>query len=112
MEDKKYPHIEEKPMSVSEPTIEASGISNYSITGNTLFEMLSAVKTEDIPSAIKYLADKLALANKNTEERDGGHKWDNYQLSPEIIAMAPPERKDIYGDYTTELIKVLEKKYR
>ena len=27
------------------------------------------------------------------------HSWDNYELSPEILAMAPKERHNVYGDY-------------
>ena len=37
---------------------------------------------------------------------------DDYQLSAEVIAMAPAKRKDIYGDYEADLIDVLEEKYR
>ena len=31
------------------------------------------------------------------------HSWDNYQLSEEVISMAPKKRKKVYGDYNTEL---------
>ena len=37
--------------------------------------------------------------------------WDNYELSAEIIAMAPAKRKSIYGDYDAELTEILEEKY-
>ena len=36
--------------------------------------------------------------------------WDNYQLSAEVIAMAPQKRKKVYGDYDAELMSVLEEK--
>ena len=38
--------------------------------------------------------------------------WADYQLSPEIIGMAPRERKPIYGDYKEELATILEEEYR
>ena len=38
--------------------------------------------------------------------------WDNYELSAEIIAMAPAKRKSIYGDYDAELTEILEEKYK
>ena len=40
------------------------------------------------------------------------HIWDNYQLSPEAISMAPAERKDIYSDYKSRLVDILEEKYK
>ena len=40
------------------------------------------------------------------------HSWDNYQLSAEVIAMAPQKRKKVYGDYDAELTSILEEKYR
>ena len=39
------------------------------------------------------------------------HIWDNYQLSAEVVAMAPVKRKAIYGDYDSELTEILEEKY-
>lgn len=39
-------------------------------------------------------------------------RWDNYQLSPEVIAMAPSERKEVYGDYGANVTEILEEKYR
>ena len=38
--------------------------------------------------------------------------WADYQLSPEILGMAPRERKPIYGDYKKELATILEEEYR
>ena len=40
------------------------------------------------------------------------HSWSNYQLSPEIQAMAPRERKPIYEDDKEQLVTILEEKYR
>ena len=40
------------------------------------------------------------------------HSWDNYQLSEEVISMAPKKRKKVYGDYNTELTLILEEKYK
>ena len=39
------------------------------------------------------------------------HSWDNYQLSEEVISMAPKKRKKVYRDYNTELTLILEEKY-
>jgi len=39
------------------------------------------------------------------------HAWDNYELSPEILAMAPKKRHNVYGDYKVELANILEEKY-
>jgi hypothetical protein len=38
--------------------------------------------------------------------------WDNYTLSAEVISMTPSERKEIYGNYESELIDILEEKYK
>ena len=38
--------------------------------------------------------------------------WADYQLSPEILGMAPRERKPIYDDYKEELATILEEEYR
>lgn len=40
------------------------------------------------------------------------HSWDNYELSPEILAIAPKRRYSVYGDYKAELSDLLEEKYR
>lgn len=40
------------------------------------------------------------------------HIWDKYTLSAEVISMAPSERKDIYGNYESELTYILEDKYK
>ena len=39
------------------------------------------------------------------------HSWDDYELSPEILAMAPKTRRSIYGDYKAELSSILKEKY-
>jgi hypothetical protein len=40
------------------------------------------------------------------------HSWDNYELSPEILAIAPKKRRSVYGDYKAELSDILEEKYK
>ena len=40
------------------------------------------------------------------------HHWDNYELSPEILAILPQKRHNIYGDYKEEVTEILEEKYR
>jgi len=84
----------------------------YIIPRNGLLSMLSSVSIEDIPMAIKYLVDKLATIRKQETVDHSSHVWDDYHLSAEVIAMAPAERKNIYGDYDADLTDLLEEKYR
>ncbi len=109
MEDKKYPNLDTESMLAAEPV--ASPSSGYNITRNNLYEMLSSVDIEDIPSAVKFLVDKLAVTKKESKTMVS-HKWDDYKLSPEVIAMAPPVRKKLYGDYDAILTEILEEKYK
>ena len=52
------------------------------------------------------------VARKNDVSDNTAHIWDGYQLSAEVIAMAPGQRKSIYGDYKEEIAELLEEKYR
>ena len=74
--------------------------------------MLSSIRIEDIPLAVRYLVDKLAGVKKKEDAAVISHSWDNYQLSEEVISMAPKKRKKVYGDYNTELTLILEEKYK
>ena len=51
-------------------------------------------------------------AQKLKNKAAGNPAWMDYQLSPEILAMAPRDRKPIYGDYKEELATILEEEYR
>ena len=96
---------------VNEPVLAPN--TSYTIPRNGLLSMLSSVSIEDIPMAVKYLVDKLAAIRKQeVVDASSSHVWDDYQLSAEVIAMAPAKRKSIYGDYDAELIDVLEEKYK
>jgi hypothetical protein len=97
---------------VSEPITALPESSTYTMSRNSLLSMLSTVRVEDIPMAIKYLVDKLSSARKNDVSDNTAHIWDGYQLSAEVIAMAPGQRKSIYGDYKEEIAELLEEKYR
>lgn len=79
---------------------------------NGLFTMLSSVSLDDIPVAIKYLVDKLASFQVSSESTSAVHSWDNYELSDEVKAMAPPVRKKVYSNYDDVLQEILEEKYR
>lgn len=103
---------EDKLNIVSEPAVTANNTSSYVMPRSGLISMLSSVGIEDIPMAIRYLVDKLAAAQKKESVDKSAHIWDNYELSAEIIAMAPAKRKNIYGDYDAELVEILEEKYR
>ena len=94
---------------VGEPA--AYDSTSYVMPRNSLISMLSSVGIDDIPMAIRYLVDKLAAAQKKETEDKSVHIWDNYELSPEIIAMAPVKRKNIYGDYDAELTEILEESH-
>ena len=97
---------------VSEPIASYSENSSYTMPRSTLLSMLSTVSVEDIPMAIKYLVDKLSMARKKEKTDSAIHVWDNYQLSAEVIDMAPTQRKNIYGDYKEEIAEILVDKYR
>ena len=97
---------------VSEPITALPESSTYTMSRNSLLSMLSTVRVEDIPMAIKYLVDKLSSARKKEVSDNTAHIWDGYQLSAEVIAMAPDQRKSIYGDYKEEIAELLEEKYR
>ena len=63
---------------------------------------------------ILYLCrrNKIITSMEQEEYDKITHSWDNYQLSEEVISMAPKERKKVYGDYNTELTLILEEKYK
>ena len=96
---------------VSEPSA-AYDSTSYVMPRSSLISMLSSVGIEDIPMAIRYLVDKLAAAQRKETVDKSAHIWDDYELSAEIIAMAPAKRKSIYGDYDAELTEILEEKYK
>jgi len=86
--------------------------SSFDNSRNNMFSMLSSISIDDIPAAVKFLVDKLATAKKKKAATKSTHIWDNYKLSEEVISMAPSERKDIYGNYESELTDILEEKYK
>ena len=97
---KKYKPLEsDSPSMASEPIAVYTDNSAYTMSRSSLLSMLSKVSIDDIPMAIKYLVDKLSSARKKEETDSIAHVWDNYQLSAEVIAMSPANRKSIYGDY-------------
>lgn len=98
-------------LKASEPIAAYSESSSYTMP-NSLLSMLSTVSIDDIPMAIKYLVDKLSSARKKEQVDSGVHIWDDYQLSAEVVAMAPAQRKSIYGDYKEEYVELLEEKYK
>lgn len=67
--------------------------------------------SEWMQQQIEAILIRIALTpEKNVHEKT--HSWDNYELSPEILAMAPKERHSVYGDYKVELANMLEEKYK
>ena len=65
--------------------------------------------TANAPSA--HVADEaVGVASRMAD--NGVHVWDDYHLSAEVVAMAPAQRKSIYGDYKEKFSELLEEKYR
>jgi hypothetical protein len=60
---------------------------------------------------IEAILIRLAFASeKKVSEKP--HFWDNYELSPEMLAILPQKRHNVYGDYKEEVTEILEEKYR
>ena len=106
--EKESPNMVNEPMMT--PSLQAD--SSFDSPNNNLFSMLSSISIDDIPVAVKFLVDKLATAKKKRATSQSTHSWDNYNLSKEVISMAPAERKEIYGNYKSELTDILEEKYK
>lgn len=69
----------------------------------------------DITEWLQQQIEAILIRMAYTSEKKGhtkSHSWDNYELSPEILAMAPKKRRNVYGDYKSELTELLEEKYR
>lgn len=67
--------------------------------------------SEWMQQKIEALLIEMALSAK-INAHTTPHSWDNYELSPEILAMMPEKRHDVYGDYKAELSNILEEKYK
>ena len=50
---------------------------------------------------IEALLIEMALSAKRNAHTTP-HFWDNYELSPEILAMAPKTRHNVFGDFKEE----------
>ena len=60
---------------------------------------------------IEAILIRMAYASeKKVSEKP--HHWDNYELSPEILAIVPKKRHSVYGDYKEEVTEILEEKYK
>jgi hypothetical protein len=60
---------------------------------------------------IEAILIRMALSSER-KVHAASHSWDNYKLSPEILAMAPKRRYSVYGDYKAEMTDILEEKYK
>ena len=60
---------------------------------------------------IEAILVRMALSTER-KSREVSHLWDDYELSPEILAMAPEKRQSVYSDYKAELSNILEEKYK
>lgn len=64
----------------------------------------------------RWLAERLlesanakSVANQQKEQ---GHVWDNYQLSPKITEMTLKDRKMVSSDIESSLLASMEEKYK
>ena len=81
--------------------------------GSQLIHVLENIGIQDIPKAIQFLANRLIVHQKKENIiPDQKHSWDTYELSQEILNMAPKERKEIYGNYKTMMEDILQDKYQ
>ena len=62
---------------------------------------------------IEAILLKMALDSER-EKPTKSHWWDDYELSPEILAIAPKKRRNVYGDgdYKAQLSNILEEKHK
>lgn len=60
---------------------------------------------------IEALLIRIALTSEKKVHATS-HLWDNYELSSEVLAMAPKQRHNVYGDYEAELTELLEQRYK
>jgi len=54
----------------------------------------------------------LQISSKSQDESDHSHRWDDYELSPEILAMTPRRRGYVYDNYEEVLTDTLAEKYK
>ena len=66
----------------------------------------------DIAKWMQQQIEAVLIGMAFSAKGKASHSWDNYELSPEILAMAPKKRCSVYGDYKEELLNVLEEKYK
>ena len=84
---------------------------------DTLLDMAKMNMGQDIDIAewmqqqIEAMLIRIALS-ADTKASEASHSWDDYELSPEILAIAPKTRRSVYGDYKAEMAEILEEKYR
>lgn len=67
--------------------------------------------TEWMQQQIEAILVRMALASER-KARTTSHLWDDYELSPEILAMTPTKRHNVYKDYKEELTSILTEKYK
>ena len=67
--------------------------------------------SEWMQQQIEAILVRMALATER-KSREASHLWDDYELSPEILAMAPEKRQSVYSGYKAELSNILEEKYK
>lgn len=67
--------------------------------------------SEWMQQQIEAILVRMALATER-KSLEASHLWDDYELSPEILAMAPEKRQSVYSDYKAELSNILEEKYK
>lgn len=90
---------------------------NIKVNDALLNKAWVAMKDKDVEVAdwmqqqIEAILVRMALSSER-KVPPTPHSWDNYELSPEILAMAPKKRHNVYGDYKAELSNILDEKYK
>lgn len=100
-------HIASEPISAPYPSP-----NPFQLSGDKLLSVLESVGIQDIPIAIKYLANRLITSQHHDQATHKKHSWDSYKLSEEVLEMSPKERKDIYGDYKSMMESIMQEEYK
>lgn len=67
--------------------------------------------SEWMQQQIEAILIRMSFSSKNNVLKKP-HSWDNYELSQEMLAIMPKNRRNVFSDYKDELAEILEEKYR
>lgn len=88
-------------------------MKTYTLSKSNLSSILASLSVEEKTWAIKFLADNLAQTRKPTRQAStAAVVWNDYKVSPEVMAMTIAHRTEVSGNERNELTELLEEKYR